>query len=127
MNQRARALQILPRHRNVGVKQISNARPRTGRDSSFVKSMSRNANTLNALNRAPGVFGSVNTIIVLSAFSGSDAALLITIKRVMFSLKSWMPSASDSRLKTSAARAEAIAAASFNSLSRIIFALPAVS
>ena len=89
--------------------------------------MSRSANTLSALNSAPGVFGSVNTIIVLSAVSGSAAPLLITMKRVMFSLKSWMPSASDSRLKTSAARADAIAAASFSSLSRIIFALPAVS
>jgi hypothetical protein len=74
--------------------------------------MSRSANTLSALNSAPGVFGSVNTIIVLSAFSGSDDVLLIRMKRVMFSLKSWMPDSERSQAEHLAARADAIAAAS---------------
>ena len=42
------------------------AGPGIGRDSSLVRSMPRSANTLSALNSAPGSFGSEKTIVVLS-------------------------------------------------------------
>ena len=45
VNERARALQILPRHRDVGVEQILDVCPH-GTDSSLVRSISRSANTL---------------------------------------------------------------------------------
>ena len=44
----------------------SHGRPRIGRDSSFVRSMSRSANTLSALKSAPGSFDSAKRIVVLS-------------------------------------------------------------
>ena len=41
-----------------------------GRDSSFVMSMPRSANTDSALKRLPGSLGNANTIVVLLAFGG---------------------------------------------------------
>jgi hypothetical protein len=89
--------------------------------------MSRRANTLSALNSAPGAFGSVKTMVVLSGGRAGAPARLITMNRVMLVSKSWMPRLSTDRSNTWAARSDAMAPASVQLCSRIIRALPAVS
>ena len=76
-------------------------RPGIGRDSSFVRSTSRSANTLSALKSAPGLFGTVKTTVVLSAGIASIGRRPMTMKRVMLSSKSWMLAASGTRPNTS--------------------------
>src|SRR5215471_5856110 len=94
-----------------------------GRDSSLVRSMFRKANTLSALKSAPGSFGTVNTMVVLSATVFLNGRRPMTMKRVMLSSKSWTDEASEARPNTSPARCDAIAAASSAPESATIFAL----
>ena len=88
--------------------------------------MSLSANTLSALNSAPGALCSAKASVVLSGGPSGCGSREITMKRVMLSSKSWMPALRMSRPKISAARADAIAAVSRSPPSRINRALPAV-
>ena len=59
----------------VYVKDVSQGRPRNGRDSILLKLKSRKANTLSALNKAPGRFFTLNAIDVLFASAGPSLCL----------------------------------------------------
>jgi hypothetical protein len=127
MRQRPPARDLVARRAEIDVNRYSQERPGIGRDSSFVRSMPRSANTLSALNSEPGSLGSVKTIVVLSATLLRIGLRPTTRKRVVLSSKSWTEAASDVRPNTSPAFADAIAPASVRPASATILALPAVS
>ena len=70
MRQRPGTVQIIAARLDLDVEEVFPGAPRTGRLSSLVRLMSRSANTLRALNNAPGVLGSEKTMVVLFVLRG---------------------------------------------------------
>ena len=70
------------RRRRTGTPRAGRA---PGRDSSLVRSMSRSAKTLSALNSAPGALCSAKASVVLSGGPSGSGSRAITMKRVMLS------------------------------------------
>src|SRR5437773_12438262 len=104
----------------------SHGRPRMGRDSILLRLMSRKANTLSALNNAPGIFLTLKTIEVLLAPGRERRDLRIRKNRVKLRLSSSIPAARILLWYTFAAWVAAIPAASLKSCWLTFFSLPAV-
>src|SRR5207244_8103187 len=105
----------------------SHGRPRMGRDSILLRLMSRKANTLSALNNAPGIFLTLKTIEVLLAPGRERRDLRIRKNRVKLRLSSSIPAPRILPWYTYAAWPAEIPAEYRISFWMTCFTLPAVS